>query len=187
MNTNSRIYLPIGSNILPPLVSDLNTFMLVTYPNFPHRLTFLAQKNLAFQIDNQPSITFSFKQLTLNLQATESFSDLQLLEFIQELTERLGTTLRILIQDFVLQNVSEDSCLALTDKSCHLHFEIDSGKDTATMTVSFPARYNKITQTELLVALVGLPNFASIKPKLWLKSNRRGVIVTFRFISPIVK
>ncbi|WP_172585170.1 hypothetical protein, partial [Ligilactobacillus agilis] len=111
-----RLYLPLGSPVLPILVSDLNEFMAVRYANFPEQLRFIEDDStLKYQLNNEQAMNFSFKRLTLALQTTESesLSDLQLLEFIQELTQRLGASLRILLQDFVLQTVSEDSKLVL--------------------------------------------------------------------------
>lgn len=154
MIMQKRLYLPLGSPVLPILVSDLNEFVSVRYANFPEQLRFIEDDStLKYQLNNEQTMNFSFKRLTLALQTTESLSDLQLLEFIQELTQRLGASLRILLQDFVLQTVSEDSKLVLLDDACTLHFEIDSLTEEAKFSLSFPAKYNKLAQLEVISAL----------------------------------
>ncbi|WP_172585434.1 hypothetical protein [Ligilactobacillus agilis] len=186
MIMQKRLYLPLGSPVLPILVSDLNEFMAVRYANFPEQLRFIEDDStLKYQLNNEQAMNFSFKRLTLALQTTESesLSDLQLLEFIQELTQRLGASLRILLQDFVLQTVSEDSKLVLLDNTCTLHFEIDSLTEEAKFSLSFPAKYNKLTQLEVINALevLDLGKTVSLKTKKFRGIGYRGVELKISF------
>ena len=184
MIMQKRLYLPLGSPVLPILVSDLNEFMAVQYGDFPEQLRFIEEDStLKYQLNNEQAMNFSFKRLTLALQVTESLSDLQLLEFIQELTQRLGASLRILLQDFVLQTVSEDSKLVLLDDACTLHFEIDSLTEGAKFSLSFPAKYNKLTQLEVISALetLDLGETVSLKAKKFRGIGYRGVELKISF------
>lgn len=184
MIMQKRLYLPLGSPVLPILVSDLNEFMAVKYGDFPEQLRFIEEDStLKYQLNNEQAMNFSFKRLTLALQVTESLSDLQLLEFIQELTQRLGASLRILLQDFVLQTVSEDSKLVLLDDACTLHFEIDSLTEEAKFSLSFPAKYSKLTQLELINALevLDLGKTVSLKTKKFRGIGYRGVELKISF------
>ncbi|WP_192944289.1 hypothetical protein [Ligilactobacillus agilis] len=184
MIMKKRLYLPLGSSVLPILVSDLNEFMAVKYGDFPEQLRFIEEDStLKYQLNNEQTMNFSFKRLTLALQTTESLSDLQLLEFIQELTQRLGASLRILLQDFVLQTVSEDSKLVLLDDACTLHFEIDSLTEEAKFSLSFPAKYNKLTQLEVISALetLDLGETVSLKAKKFRGIGYRGVELKISF------
>ncbi|WP_143449856.1 hypothetical protein [Ligilactobacillus agilis] len=184
MIMKKRLYLPLGSSVLPILVSDLNEFMAVKYGDFPEQLRFIEEDStLKYQLNNEQTMNFSFKRLTLALQTTESLSDLQLLEFIQELTQRLGASLRILLQDFVLQTVSEDSKLVLLDDACTLHFEIDSLTEEAKFSLSFPAKYNKLTQLEVISALetLDLGETVLLKAKKFRGIGYRGVELKISF------
>lgn len=184
MIMQKRLYLPLGSPVLPILVSDLNEFMAVKYGDFPEQLRFIEEDStLKYQLNNEQTMNFSFKRLTLTLQETESLSDLQLLEFIQELTQRLGVSLRILVQDFVLQTVSEDSKLVLLDDTCTLHFEIDSLTEEAKFSLSFPAKYNKSTQLEVINALevLDLGKTVLLKTKKFRGIGYRGVELKISF------
>ena len=184
MIMQKRLYLPLGSPVLPILVSDLNEFMAVKYNDFPEQLRFIEEDSMSkYQLNNEQAMNFSFKRLTLALQATESLSDLPLLEFIQELTQRLGASLRILLQDFVLQTVSEDSKLVLLDDTCTLHFEIDSLTEEAKFSLSFPAKYNKLTQLEVISAFetLDLGEKVSLKAKKFRGIGYRGVELKISF------
>lgn len=184
MIMQKRLYLPLGSPVLPILVSDLNEFMAVKYVGFPEQLRFIEEDStLKYQLNNEQAMNFSFKRLTSALQENESLSDLQLLEFIQELTQRLGVSLRILVQDFVLQTVSEDSKLVLLDDTCTLHFEIDSLVEEAKFSLSFPAKYNKSTQLEVINALevLDLGKTILLKTKKFRGIGYRGVELKISF------
>ena len=43
MIMQKRLYLPLGSPVLPILVSDLNEFMAVKYGDFPEQLRFIEE------------------------------------------------------------------------------------------------------------------------------------------------